>query len=247
MKTTDDLMRLRAAYDEIRRDPPRRHSGSEFTHHRILPFATLAPWLDDGEFLALYQHIKSYTLVDLYRCYELYCLAKQSLRVSGCFLEVGVWRGGTGALIGRVASSSGRRTYLADTFCGVVKAGDRDPRYVGGEHADTSIQTVEYLLATLGVKNAELLSGIFPDDTGNSVTEKIAFLHCDVDVYQSARDVFEFCRPRMGVGSIVVFDDYGFFGCDGITRYVAELREDPDFVFLHNLNGHAVFIRVFEN
>ena len=55
-------------------------------------------------------------------------------------LEVGVWRGGTGCLLAAKAQSLNRNAtvFLCDTFSGVVKAGEIDNFYKGGEHADTS-------------------------------------------------------------------------------------------------------------
>lgn len=214
----------------------------ELLHTRVQPAATYSPWLSDAEFLAAFERIRRNTLVDQFRCYELWQLAKQSASVEGAILEVGVWRGGTGCLL---ALAAPRRTvYLADTFAGVVNAGPQDTRYLGGEHADTSEDVARKLLASAGVANAQILKGIFPSETAASVTGPIALLHVDVDVYQSAKDTVEWALPRLKSGATIVFDDYGFFGCEGVTRYVHELRDQLEgFVFLHNLNGHAVFVK----
>ena len=42
---------------------------------------------------------------------------------------------------------------------------------------------------------------------------------------------------------MIVFDDYGFSTCNGITRLVNELRDSGDWLFFHNLNKHAVLSR----
>jgi O-methyltransferase len=47
----------------------------------------------------------------------------------------------------------------------------------------------------------------------------------------------------MPVGGLVVYDDYGFPRCDGITRHVDEQRTLADRVVIHNLNGHAVVLK----
>lgn len=132
---------------------------------------------------------------------------------------------------------------MADTFSGVVKAGENDTVYSGGEHADTSIEIVQSLLSRMELSNAFLLEGIFPDDTSSAIDEPIAFLHCDVDVYSSARDVMEWILPRLSKGGAIIFDDYGFSGCEGITKLANEIKLNSDFTFIHNLNGHAVFIK----
>lgn len=214
----------------------------DLLHSKVRIGATYSPWLSDSEFLDTYAAIRDFTLVDMFRCYELWDLAKQTELVEGSIVEVGVWRGGTGCLLALAAPA--KVVFLADTFAGVVKAGARDTRYVGGEHAEASEQTVRALLASAGVTNARVLTGVFPDDTACHVNGSVSLLHIDVDVYQSGKDTVEWGLSRLPVGAMIVFDDYGFSGCEGITRLVSELRKSlHDFAFIHNLNGHAIFIR----
>ena len=225
----------------------RKRSHPHALHAQVRPGATYSPWNQDQEFRAVYERLRAHTLVDIWRCHELWQLVAQSAKLSGgALLEVGVWRGGTGALIAQRAARCGisEPVYLCDTFTGVVKAGDKDTAYKGGEHADTSFAAVGALLADIGVHNAHLLPGIFPEQTAARIeAETFRFGHIDVDVYRSARDSFEWLWPRLLAGGIVVFDDYGFIGCDGVTRYVEELRALPGCAVLHNLNGHAVVIK----
>lgn len=224
---------------------PWQNGGSGITHSRVLPLATVSPWLDDVNFKKVYELVKSNTLVDIYRCYELWQLAKQLEYVPGDILEVGVWRGGTGAILAEaVRHLKDKTVFLADTFTGVVKAGENDTRYTGGEHSDTSEELVQALLASMSLSNVKVLRGIFPEATQHHIPGKIALLHCDVDVYQSSKDIIEWSLPRLSIGSLLVFDDYGFSGCEGITLFCNEFKARRDFRFIHNLNGHAVFVRV---
>ena len=218
---------------------------SNCQHQVLFPFATYAPWLNDHVFLDAYKSISRNTLVDSFRCYELWTLAKQMDKVEGDGLEVGVWRGGSGVLIAKAVSHDySKKIYLADTFSGVVKAGVCDTRYVGGEHGDTSESVVGDLLTAESITNSELLVGIFPEDTGDGVRGKLCMVHCDVDVYQSGKDIFDWSVPRMSVGSVFVFDDYGFSGCEGVSQLCEELATRDDFIFTYNLNGHAVFVKI---
>jgi O-methyltransferase len=41
-----------------------------------------------------------------------------------------------------------------------------------------------------------------------------------------------------------VYDDYGFEACDGITKYVEEQIACPDRLVMHNLNGHALIVKM---
>lgn len=134
--------------------------------------------------------------------------------------------------------------YLCDTFTGVAKATDLDASYHGGEHSDTSVEIVRDLAVSLGVDNLILAEGIFPDETQHIMTEEqIRLLHVDVDVYASARNIIDFVWPRLVKTGVIVFDDYGFRTTTGITRYVNDAMQGPDWVMIHNLNGHAVVIK----
>jgi O-methyltransferase len=213
----------------------------------VCPLPTYAPWNLDHEFLSAYELIRHNTLVDIYRCWELWTLVGQAAKRGGGILEVGVWRGGTGALMAKRALSAGIKdpVYLCDTFEGVVKAGSHDSQYKGGEHSDTSQQVVESLLRTLHLTNVRILSGVFPDETAQLIEpgSRFSLCHLDVDVYQSAKDVVAWVWDRMVPGGIVVYDDYGFRECQGLTKYVNEQASESDRLVLHNLNGHAVVVK----
>lgn len=215
----------------------------------ILPLADYSPWLDDNEFLQVYDLVRKNTLVDRYRCFELWELVGQISHLPGDIIEVGVWRGGTGALIAAKAKSMrmDKTIYLCDTFCGVVKTTSEDSSYVGGEHADTTEGYVLELVRQLQVDRVRVLKGTFPDNFLAEMNRNaFCFVHIDVDVYMSAKDVMTFVWPRLAIGGIVVFDDYGFHTCDGIAKLVAEYRNNKDKLILHNLNGHAVVIKIGE-
>jgi O-methyltransferase len=228
-----------------------RNSGKDdpeyLLYQPVTPQANYCPWTRDESFLQTYAAVENHTLVDLLRCFELWSLVGHATKLQGSLIEIGVWRGGTGALIAQKAAlhNSGKKIYLCDTFKGVVKASGKDPHYYGGEHADTSRPIVESLLASLRLNNVRILEGIFPDETSHLVAdEQFAFCHIDVDVYESAKDIVTWMWPRMLVGGVIVYDDYGFFGCEGITSFVEEQACQPDRIVLYNLNGHAVVMKI---
>lgn len=222
--------------------------STSLAHEDLFPFATWSPWNVDEDFIDAYDKVSDHTLVDKYRCYELWQLAEQAAKLpAGALLEVGVWRGGTGALIAAKSQQCGvtDNVYLCDTFSGVVKAGENDDTYAGGEHSDTSREVVEQLTRDMRLMNVEILQGIFPDDTAAEIEDlRFRMCHIDVDVYQSAKEVNEWVWSRLVPGGIVVYDDYGFQACDGVLKCVEEQRQLKDRIVLHNLNGHAVVIKI---
>ena len=221
-------------------------SGGLTYGYEDLTIRRYAPWLCDADFQSVYQEAKHHTLVDVCRCYELWDLIKEVQRVEGDVLEIGVWRGGTGAIIASAAKrwKPSATVHLCDTFSGVVKAGALDSFYKGGEHADTSVDLVVSLLQKLNLGNCQILKGVFPDETAGKIGDcKISFCHIDVDVYESARLSVEWLIPRTEPGAFLVFDDYGFISCRGVTTLVNEMRNDGLWRFIYNINGHAILTR----
>ncbi len=215
------------------------------------PSANYAPWRGDDNFMNIYEEIKKNTLVDIYRCYELWQLVRKihSLDPNAAVLEVGVWRGGTAAVMARQLNllKSKANLYLADTFEGVAKASAKDSFYSGGEHSDTSQFIVEDALKKKSrYQYYKILKGVFPEDTADKIliTEQFGICHIDVDVYDSAKDILEWVWDKMIPGGVVVFDDYGFHTCTGVTKLVEEYRYLPDRQIVHNLNGHALMIKL---
>lgn len=223
----------------------------EYSYEKISPLASLAPWHNDKDFTQIFNIIKNgKTLVDIYRCYELWTLIEEVQKIpeKGGFIEIGVWRGGTTALIAKKLKLLGstEKVYSADTFHGVVKADSRhDFAYKGGEHADTSKEAAMSLFSNLELMNIEILQGIFPDETGHLIPSgtRFKFCHIDVDVYQSAKDIVNWIWDKLLPGGVIVYDDYGFHGCSGITKFVHEESRKKDRIIIQNLNGHAICIK----
>lgn len=222
----------------------------DLTYGINIPYANYAPWKGDKGYQEAYRKIKGTTLVDKYRCYELWetahQIAAQFPELS--FLEIGVYKGGSALLLAEAmkAANSTGTLYLADTFEGVVNAGAADEHYVGGEHADTTLESTQARLKSYS--NIAFLKGMFPEQTAHLIPENARFslVHIDVDVYQSAKECLEWAWPKLALGGMVIFDDYGFHTCNGITQLVNGLKADKDKRVIHNLNGHALLVKIKE-
>lgn len=203
----------------------------------------------NGSFQEIYCKCKSNTLVDIYKSYELWSLVYESSKcLDGNLLEVGVWRGGSGALICKAAEYAGicNKVFLCDTFTGVVKCSEHDNYYNGNEHNDTSVHIVQDLIRQLKISNSEICQGIFPDDMYQLFEfKRYRFVHIDVDTYNSAKDIFEFIWKKVVLGGIVVFDDYGHITTKGVTELLDTIEMSiDDGIFCRNMNGHGYFIKV---
>lgn len=225
----------------------RREAVRSGAHGMAFPISTYSPWLVDQAFQRAYRKVRRNTLVDEWRCWELWSLIGELRAIPGAVLEVGVWRGGTGALMAKRSAllQNSEPVFLCDTWKGVVKTGTVDTYYRDGKHDDASREVVEQLVSGMALDRVRLLEGIFPEDTGHEAADhSFRFVHIDVDVYKSAADVLDWTWPRLSTHGVVVFDDYGFPATPGIAKLVDEQRGRPDRLVLHNLNGHGLIVKL---
>jgi spore coat protein CotH len=123
----------------------------------------------------------------------------------GCFVEVGVYKGGTASYLTELAEQQGREVYLYDTFTGMPYKGEFDDRHNVGDFSDTNYDVVREALPY-----ANVIKGIFPQSAVEM--PKIAFAHIDVDQYQGYIDCINYLSPLMAVGGVMWFDDYVLSG-----------------------------------
>ena len=95
----------------------------------------------------------------------------------GCFVEVGVYKGGSGYLLAEIAGRQGREIFLYDTFTGIPYQAEDDSHPVG-DFGDTNVDQVR-----ADVPTAHVVQGIFPASAVGM--PPVAFVHLDCDQYQS--------------------------------------------------------------
>lgn len=137
----------------------------------------------------------------------------------GCFVEVGVYKGGTAWHLAKVARQQSRQLYLYDTFEGIpFRNEEKGDAHKVGDFRETSLEQVQ-----AAIPDAICVKGVFPA----SIVEMppVAFAHVDCDQYQSVKDcIAELFFQRMMPGGIMVFDDYKCLA--GATRAVEEAFGD---------------------
>ena len=226
-----------------------RTPRNDFHHGLYIYNGSYLPWEEDSHFKRLYQEVKRRTLKDIARCYELYALTSQTFEagVEGVAIEVGTWQGGSAAIMAgaMLKVSAKSKLYVFDTFEGIVKAGENDNKFRNRDLNNTNPTLARETIASAGLRNYEVIKGTFPEQIPEEITQHldhIAVVHCDVDTFTSTRDIIEFVIPRLTRGAIIIFDDYGLPGCEGVTRYVNSMST-AEFVKVYNGNAHAVMIK----
>lgn len=133
--------------------------------------------------------------------------------------EVGVYQGGSAIELAAIAREWDMPLWLYDTFGGMPFAGPADKHKVG-EFADTSIFQIRQLLP-----DAVICPGVFPQSLIHR--PPMAFVHCDVDQYQSTRDVIDHLWPLLVPGGVMWFDD-----CE-LEPAMCAIEESPQLGTLH--------------
>ena len=118
----------------------------------------------------------------------------------GCFVEVGVYEGGSAQVLYDIAVEQGRQIFLYDTFEGIPYSDPVDSHKVG----DFKGGDPEYI--SLILPKAIVRKGIFPDSA--IAMPPVAFVHLDVDQYRSYKEAMEYLEPLMVPGGVMWFDDY---------------------------------------
>ncbi len=202
----------------------------------------MAPWEIDGtEFKRLYAQVPAHSPISQVSYFNLYCIAKQCLNVEGVFMECGVFRGGSASFFANIIGPR-KVLHLFDTFEGMPETGEHDTLHVKGDFDDTSIEEARQ---TIGHPDTTVFhKGRIPDTFSGFAPDGIAFAHVDVDIYQSVLDCCEFIYPRMSIGGIIVFDDYGHQSCLGATEAVNLYFQDKRSVPLPQFSGQCVVVKV---
>ena len=137
---------------------------------------------------------------------------------AGCFVEVGVFKGGSAYHLIDVAKVQGREVWLYDTFAGMAYEDPVDTIHVGEIKADEA-----ECRKALG-DYPHIVKCVFPD-TLEMPPAPIAFAHIDCDQYRAIRESALYLIPRMAVAGIMLFDDAGLIHMPGATLAVEELFE----------------------
>jgi hypothetical protein len=161
-------------------------------------------------------------------------VARKFAPKEGCFVEVGVFTGGTASYLTEIAENRNQKIYLYDTFSGLPYQDSSDMHPVGA----FNYSDMEAIKAALPY--AEVIKGLFPQSAVEM--PKVAFAHIDVDQYQSYIECVNYLKPLMVEGGIMWFDDYEL---EGAKKAIHELFEEKDLFFTYPQPGVPKVFTIF--
>ena len=210
------------------------------TNEIIISRATYAPWKIDNKFLKIYSKLKLLTLLDEKRFFTIYTILQQLKNINADILDLGCMRGGVGMMMSKINLNG--NTYLIDTFSGFK---EEEKYHKKDIFVFTSISEIEKNIKKLNLKKIYILKQKFPNTSKLKNIKKLKLCHIDVNTYRSTKKSYNYVKKKLIKGGIIIFDDYGIFGVEQVTKFVNEikLRDRKHFYFISNYMGQCILIK----
>ena len=74
---------------------------------------------------------------------------------------------------------------------------------------------------------------------------KIKLCHIDVNTYEDTKKIFNYIKNKVIKGGVVIFDDFGIWGVNGIKKFIYEIefKYSKNFYFIKNYMGQCILIK----
>jgi O-methyltransferase len=124
-------------------------------------------------------------------------------KIPGDIAEVGSFEGVSAKLL--ATTDRHRTVHIFDTFEGLPKPSEQDSTgFYSGQYRASEEGVKQYLQGF----NVRIYKGYFPATAGPITDKTFAFVHLDVDLYESTKACLDFFYPRMAQGGIILTHDY---------------------------------------
>lgn len=136
--------------------------------------------------------------------------------IDGAYAEVGTWKGGSAYFISLALKRAGdsRPFVCCDTFAGLPKPSEKDSPKLWQGRWKADYGQIKKVLEGLR-DETQVIKGWFPKAFEPFSDMRFAFVHVDVDLYESVKACCEFFWPRLICEGSIIFDDYFANACGG--------------------------------
>lgn len=187
---------------------------------------TIMPRYSDS-FVKSLNELSDITNVSMLEAWNLESCVNSTVGVTGCLAEVGVYKGGTAAILSK---SLGKHLHLFDTFAGLPSSKVKlDDLVASGWLDDVSPNSVLDLMTTS--ENVYLHVGVFPETTLNIKCHSYSMIHLDTDIFESTLDGLNYFYPKLNKGGIIIVHDFNNEGCPGVKRAVNKFLNENNVPF----------------
>ncbi|MBU1728311.1 TylF/MycF family methyltransferase, partial [Patescibacteria group bacterium] len=150
---------------------------------------------------------------------QIACCMQYAAALDGDVAEVGVSSAGSAKLIAELKGE--KMLHLFDTYEGLPEPGNIDKGFLKQQYA-CSLESVKTYLSNY--HNVVFYKGLFPSTAVPAQDMTFAFVHLDVDLYQSTLDGLKFFYPRLVSRGILLSHDYSTF--PGVRKAFDEFFSD---------------------
>jgi len=151
----------------------------------------------------------------IWRLHVLTWAAHHALQVEGDFVECGVFKGFSSAVVCKYLDFAdiAKVFYLYDTFAGLPEETSTEQEralypYDLDHNSDKIFDHVKQMFEDY--PNVQIVKGIVPYSFTQAIPEKIAYLHIDMNSVQAEILALEHLFHRISPGGILILDDFGW-------------------------------------
>jgi len=150
----------------------------------------------------------------LWRLHVLSWAAENALEVEGDFVECGVLKGFSSRVLCDYLDFGTRDKHflLYDTFAGLPETTSTEQERIAWDYSSYDSEQLykEVKSVFSAYPNVEVLKGIVPDIFSQTVPDKIAFLHIDMNSERAEMLALEALFEKVTPGGFIVLDDFGW-------------------------------------
>lgn len=180
--------------------------------------------------------------------------ARTAIKLPGDFVECGVNVGFMSSAIMHDLdwNSSNRNFYLLDTFNGIyLEQTLKEERDEGIEEKNQEmIDSNFYVSNSESVrenfkqwKGVKIIEGVIPHTLNEIDTDKIAFLHLDMNCAPPEVAAFEYIWPKLVRGAIILMDDYAYYSYHNQKYALDRLAQKLGFDIVSLPTGQGLAIK----
>ena len=166
-----------------------------------------------------------------------------ALQVPGDVAEFGTYMGHTSIAMDRLLEEqkSEKKLFLFDSFAGMPEI--THPLDNDWQKGDLTSQEEAVRELFRESPRVNVVPGYFNETLHKYPDLKFSFCHVDADLYTSIHECIEYILPRLSVGGVIVFDDYGFRSTAGAKAVVEEYFVQEAVTFVPLPTAQAVYFR----